>query len=240
MSQVFDEKGTVIPVSVIEAGPCPVVQVKTEEADGYNAIQVAFGEVRQTRSNLPMMGHFRKAGLPPYRYLQEFRVDDPSAYEPGQLIDVGIFKDAATIDVTGKSKGKGFQGVMKRHGFGGGRATHGSMFHRAPGSIGMAAFPAKVLKGMRGPGRMGNARITVKNLNVVRIDQERCKRCGTCVSTCPTWAIASRNLRVQVDAHACDACMDCARVCAHGAISYGTHAAAKESEHAGQAAGVHA
>lgn len=173
MSQVFDEQGTVIPVSVIEAGPCPVVQVKTEETDGYNAIQVAFGEVRQTRSNLPMMGHFRKAGLPPYRHLQEFPVDDPSAYEPGQLIDVGIFKDAATVDVTGKSKGKGFQGVMRRHGFGGGKASHGvNKVHRAGGSIGMAAWPSRVLKGTKMAGRMGYKNTHVKNLEVVEVDTE--------------------------------------------------------------------
>ena len=173
MSQVFDEKGTVIPVSVIEAGPCPVVQVKTEETDGYNAIQVAFGEVRQSRSNLPQMGHFRKAGLPPYRYVQEFRVDDPSAYEPGQLIDVGIFAEAETVDVTGRTKGKGFQGVMKRYGFGGGKASHGvNKVHRAGGSIGMAAWPGRVFKGTRMAGRMGHKKHHVKNLKVVEVDTE--------------------------------------------------------------------
>lgn len=173
MTQVFDEQGTVVPVSVIEAGPCPVVQVKTEESDGYNAIQVAFTEVRQTRSNLPQMGHFRKAGLPPYRYIQEFRVDDPSAFEPGQLLDVSIFADADTVDVTGKSKGKGFQGVVRRHGFGGGKASHGvNKVHRAGGSIGMAAWPGRVLKGTKMPGRMGNVNEHVKNLKVVEIDTE--------------------------------------------------------------------
>ncbi len=173
MSQVFDEKGTVIPVSVIEAGPCPVVQVKTEETDGYNAVQIAFGETVQSRSNLPQMGHFRKAGLPPYRYVQEFRVDDPSAFVPGQLIDVGIFADAKSVDVTGKSKGKGFQGVVRRYGFGGGKASHGvNKVHRAGGSIGMAAWPARVFRGTKMPGRMGNAINHVKNLKVVEIDTE--------------------------------------------------------------------
>ncbi len=173
MSQVFDEQGAVIPVSVIEAGPCPVVQVKTEETDGYNAIQVAFGEVRPTRSNLPRMGHFRKAGLPPYRYLQEFRVDDPSAYVPGQLIDVGIFAGAETVEVAGKTKGKGFQGVIKRHGFGGGKASHGvNKVHRAAGSIGQAAWPSRVFKGTRMAGRMGGDMHHVKNLKVVEVDRE--------------------------------------------------------------------
>jgi large subunit ribosomal protein L3 len=173
MSQVFDEKGAVIPVSVIEAGPCPVVQVKAEETDGYNAVQIAFEEVGQSRSNLPKMGHFRKAGLPPYRYVQEFRVDDPSAFEPGQLIDVGIFADADSIDVTGKTKGKGFQGVIKRHGFGGGKASHGvNKVHRAGGSIGMAAWPGRVWKGTKMAGRMGNVRHHVKNLKVVEVDRE--------------------------------------------------------------------
>jgi large subunit ribosomal protein L3 len=173
MSQIFDEQGTAIPVSVIEAGPCPVVQVKTEEKDGYNAVQIAFGEIRPTRSNLPLMGHFRKAGLPPYRYVQEFRVDDPSAFEPGQLIDVSIFAEAKTVDVTGRSKGKGFQGVVKRHGFGGGKASHGvNKVHRAGGSIGMAAWPSRVLKGTKMAGRMGNRKHHVKNLKVVEIDAE--------------------------------------------------------------------
>jgi large subunit ribosomal protein L3 len=173
MSQIFDDKGAVVPVSVIEAGPCPVVQVKTEATDGYNAVQIAFGEVRHSLSNLPQMGHFRKAGLPPYRHIQEFRVDDPSAFEPGQLIDVGIFADAETVDVSGKSKGKGFQGVMRRHGFGGGKASHGvNKVHRAAGSIGSAAWPSRVMKGTRMAGRMGHANNHVKNLKVVEVDRE--------------------------------------------------------------------
>lgn len=172
MTQVFDEQGVLIPVSVIQAGPCPVVQVKTTKRDGYNALQLAFEQVRPTRASLPKLGHFRKAGLPPYRSLQEFRLDDTAGFKPGQLIDVGIFKDVARVNVTGMTKGKGFQGVIKRHGFHGGRATHGSMSHRVPGSIGMAAYPSRVLKGQKLPGRMGHNRFTMKNLKVVGIDVE--------------------------------------------------------------------
>ncbi|MBN1164815.1 MAG: 50S ribosomal protein L3 [Candidatus Krumholzibacteriota bacterium] len=170
MSQVFDKDGVAIPVSVIEAGPCPVVQVKHQKTDGYNAVQIGFGAVRHTRAGLPRLGHFRKANLPPYRYLQEFKVDDPEAFSPGQLIDVGIFKDAKQIDVSGKSKGRGFQGVIKRHGFSRGRETHGGKSHRVPGSIGMAAYPGRVLKGQKLPGRMGQETIHVKNLQVVEVD----------------------------------------------------------------------
>ena len=172
MTQVFDEQGNVIPVSVIEAGPCPVVQVKTVEKDGYNAVQLAFGEVRPTRVRLPMMGHFRRANLPPYRHIQEFRVCNPGDYNPGQLVDVGVFKDVGKVDVSGKTKGKGYQGVVKRHGFHGGKKTHGSKSHRVPGSIGMAADPSRVLKGQKLPGRTGHKRFNVRNLTVVEVDVE--------------------------------------------------------------------
>ena len=172
MTQVFDEDGTAIPVSVIHAGPCPVVQVKTVKKDGYNAIQIAFGEMRPTRATLPTIGHFKKSGLPPYRHIQEFRVDNPEEYEAGQVLDVGIFDETKLLDVTGTSKGRGFQGVIKRHGFGGGKATHGSQSHRIPGSIGMAAYPARVFKVTKLPGRMGFARKHVRNLKVVEIDTE--------------------------------------------------------------------
>ena len=172
MTQIFDENGVSIPVSVVEAGPCPIVQVKTIEKDGYNAVQVAFGEVKPARATLPALGHFRRADLPPYRHLQEFRVDNPGEFEEGQLIDVSIFEDTKMVDVTGKSKGKGFQGVIKRHGFHGGKKTHGSMSHRIPGSIGMAAYPARVLKGQKLPGRMGHKREHIKNLTLVEIDAE--------------------------------------------------------------------
>jgi len=173
MSQIFEEDGTVVPVSVIEAGPCPVVQVKAKDKDGYEAVQLAFEELRPTRANLPKLGHFRKAGLPPYRYIQEFRVDSASEYEAGQLIDVSIFKDVEAVDVTGRSKGKGFQGVVKRYGFGGGKASHGvNKVHRSGGSIGMAAWPSRVMKGTRMAGRMGDIRCHTKNLKVVEVDTE--------------------------------------------------------------------
>jgi len=172
MTQVFDEKGTAIPVSVIHAGPCPVVQVKTVERDGYNAVQIAFEEMRSTKANLPTIGHFKKSGLPPYRHIQEFRVDNPEEYETGQIINVGIFEETELLDVTGTSKGRGFQGVIKRHGFSGGKDTHGSQSHRIPGSIGMAAYPARVFKGQKLPGRMGFVGKHVRNLKVVEIDTE--------------------------------------------------------------------
>lgn len=172
MTQVFDEDGVVIPVSVIEAGPCPVVQVKKAETDGYNAVQLAFEEIRPTRLNLPSLGHFLKADLPPYRYLQEFRIDNPEEFTPGQLIDVSVFQDVGRVNVSGKTKGKGFQGVVKRHGFHGGKKTHGSKSHRIPGSIGMAADPARVLKGSKLPGRMGHKKFNARNLEVVSVDVE--------------------------------------------------------------------
>jgi len=172
MTQVFDEEGTAIPVSVIHAGPCPVVQVKTVEKDGYNAVQIAFGEMRSTKADLPTIGHFKKSGLPPYRHMQEFRVDNPDEYQAGQMVDVGIFKDTELVDVAGMSKGRGYQGVVKRHKFSGGKDTHGSKSHRVPGSIGMAAYPSRVLKGQKLPGRMGFVQKHVKNLKVVEVDTE--------------------------------------------------------------------
>jgi large subunit ribosomal protein L3 len=172
MTQVFDENGVLVPVSVIQAGPCPVVQVKTEKHDGYNAVQLAFDEAPAGRLTLPREGHLRKSNLPPYRHLQEFRVDDPSPYAPGQMIDVGVFKEVKSVNVMGRTKGKGFQGVVKRHKYSGGDDTHGSMCHRVPGSVGMAAYPARVLKGKKLPGRMGYERFTVRNLKVVEVDAE--------------------------------------------------------------------
>ncbi|MCD6380646.1 50S ribosomal protein L3 [bacterium] len=172
MSQVFDENGIVIPVSVIKAGPCPVVWKKTENENGHNVVQLAFEELRTTKSNLPELGHFRKANLPPYRYLQEFRVDNPDEFKVGELVNVGIFEGVKKVDISGKSKGKGFQGVMKRHGFHGGRKSHGGRGPRSPGSIGMAAYPGKVIKGKKLPGRMGNKLEHIKNLRVVEVDIE--------------------------------------------------------------------
>jgi large subunit ribosomal protein L3 len=174
MTQVFREDGKVEPVTVIEAGPCVVVQCRTAGNEGYEAVQIGLVDAKAAKkANKPMKGHHEKAGVPPTRMLREFRVDPGSEVKPGDRVLVDIFKDVQKVDVVGTSKGKGFQGVIKRHHFGGGRATHGSMFHRAPGSIGQSAFPSRVFPGMKGPGQMGNARITVKNLKIVKIDEER-------------------------------------------------------------------
>lgn len=174
MTQVFEESGRVTPVTVLEAGPCVVVQRKTGKKDGYDAAQIGLVDAKAAkRANRAMKGHHEKAGVPPTRLRREFRLEPESEVKAGDSVLVDIFEGVTNVDVIGLSKGKGFQGVIKRHGFGGGRATHGSMFHRAPGSIGMAAYPAKVLRGMRGPGQMGNVRVTVKNLKVIRIDAEK-------------------------------------------------------------------
>lgn len=172
MTQVFDETGEVVPVTVIEAGPCYVTQVKTEETDGYNAVQIGFGRIQEWRLKKPQRGHL--GNLPPLRHLREIRADDASEYEVGQQLDVGIFEAGQRVDVTGISKGRGFAGVVKRHGFRGGPKTHGqSDRHRAPGSIGATSTPGRVFKGMRMAGRMGNERVTVQNLQVVRVDPDR-------------------------------------------------------------------
>jgi len=174
MSQIFDERGEVIPVTVIEAGPCFVTQVKTLERDGYAAVQLGFEEVKPKRLTGPQLGHLRKNQLPPLRHLREIRVSDVSQYEEGQKIRVSIFDVGDRVDVTGISKGKGFAGVVKRHGFRGGPKTHGqSDRHRASGSIGAGTTPGRIYKGMRMAGRMGNARVTAQNLQVVLVDPER-------------------------------------------------------------------
>ena len=174
MTQLFHEDGTLTPVTVIQAGPCVVVQRRTVERDGYEALQLGLVDPRASkRAGKPMRGHHEKAGVPPTRLLREFALSGESEVKPGDPVSVAIFSEVKHVDVIGTSKGKGFQGVMKRHGFGGGRATHGSMHHRAPGSIGQSAYPGKVMRGMRGPGQMGNKRITCKNLMVVRVDTEK-------------------------------------------------------------------
>ena len=174
MTQLFDEDGRVTPVTVIEAGPCVVVQRRTQDKDGYDAVQLGLVDAKAAkRANKPRRGHHEKAGVPPTRVLREFRLDEGAEPELGEAVSVEIFQDVNTVDVIGTSKGKGFQGVIKRHGFKGGKATHGSMHHRAPGSIGQSATPSKVFRGMRGPGHMGHVRVTAKNLTVVRIDAER-------------------------------------------------------------------
>lgn len=174
MTQLFLEDGTVAPVTVIEAGPCVVVQRRSVEKDGYEAVQLGLVDARAAkRATKPLRGHHEKAGVPPTRMRREFRIEAGSEMKPGDPVLVDIFEKVEKVDVVGTSKGKGFQGVMRRHNFGGGAGSHGSMFHRAPGSIGASAYPSRVFKGMRGTGHMGMDRVTVKNLKVIRIDKER-------------------------------------------------------------------
>lgn len=174
MTQIFNEDGTVVPVTVVKAGPCLVVQRKTGDKDGYEAVQIGLVEERAPRGvNSPTRGHFAKAGVAPTRRLVEFRVEADSEAKAGDEIKATIFDVDDYVDVAGTGKGKGFQGVIKRHGFGGGRATHGSMFHRAPGSSGQASDPSRVFPGLKAPGQMGARRVTKKNIRVVKIDEER-------------------------------------------------------------------
>jgi large subunit ribosomal protein L3 len=171
MSQVFTEAGDRVPVTVIEAGPCAVTQVKTEETDGYQAIQIGFGEVKEKKLTRGEMGHLKKAGVGPRKHLAEVR--GASEAQPGDEITVEAFEIGLKVKVSGVSKGKGFAGVIKRHGFAGGPASHGSHFHRAPGSIGASAWPARVFKGMKLPGQMGNKGSTQLGLTVVATDLEK-------------------------------------------------------------------
>lgn len=174
MSQIFDEKGTVIPVTLIEAGPCPVVDKKTQDQDGYNSLQLGFQEEKKPqRIKKPQQGYFEKRGIKPTRFLREIRLDAPSALEVGNLVTVESFTVGDKVNVTGTSKGKGFSGGVKRWGYRGGPESHGSMFHRAPGSIGASSYPSRVTKGKHMPGRMGGERVTVRNLSVVKIYPER-------------------------------------------------------------------
>ena len=173
MTRVYGEVGQSIPVTVIEAGPCKVLQVKTPEVDGYSAIQIGFSDKKASRINKPEAGHFKKSDSDGYYFLREFRVEDASAYTVGQAISIDeIMKVGDKVDVQGTSKGRGFQGVIKRHGFAGGGSGHGSMFHRAPGSIGCSAYPGRVVKGKKMPGRMGNDTVLRKNVVVVDIRPE--------------------------------------------------------------------
>ncbi len=173
MTQVFTPEGKVIPVTVVEAGPCTVTQIKTVEREGYNALQLGFGPVDERKLNKPQKGHFESRDLQPRRHLAELRVDDPAAYQVGQEIDVSTFSVGDRVDVTGRSRGKGFAGVIKRHNFAGGPGSHGAHFHRAPGAIGACATPSRVFKGSRMPGRMGAERVTTLNLQVVDVKRER-------------------------------------------------------------------
>jgi large subunit ribosomal protein L3 len=173
MGQIFSEEGKAIPVTIIEAGPCLVTQIKTRDKEGYNAVQLGFEEVREDRLNKPRAGHLKSNGIKPLRHLSEVRVDEPGHYELGQEIKVDVFSIGDRADVSGISKGKGFAGVIKRHGFSGGPASHGSHFHRAPGSVGACATPSKVFKGKKLPGRMGHEKVTVLSLEIVDIKPDR-------------------------------------------------------------------
>ena len=173
MTQVFTDNGILIPVTVLEAGPCVVTQKKTVENDGYDAIQVGFGEIKAKKVNKPMAGQFKKAGVEPKKVLKEFRLDDTSAYEVGAEIKADVFAAGDKVDVTGISKGKGYQGPIKRHGQSRGPMAHGSKFHRAVGSLSSATTPGKVKKGKKMAGQMGRVRVTIQNLEIVRADAEK-------------------------------------------------------------------
>lgn len=174
MTQVFKEDGTVVPVTVVEAGPCYVTQVRTPDVDGYRAVQLGFEETKTKHLTGGQLGHLEKAGVPPLRHLRELRIREDEAYEPGEQVLADIFEPGERVDVEGRSKGRGFAGVVKRYGFKGGPRTHGqSDRERAPGSIGACATPGRVWKGKRMPGHMGSRRTTVQNLEVVLVDPER-------------------------------------------------------------------
>jgi len=173
MTQVFDENGKAVPVTVIEAGPCSIVEIRTPEKNSYSAVQLGFGEVKPSKVTKPMKGYFGKQGSVPRRWLREFRVENSADYQVGQEITVSLFQNGEIVDVTGVSKGKGTEGVIKRHGFGGGPASHGaSVNHRHPGSIGCCSYPGRVTKGRRMAGHMGSERVTTKNLMVFGVDEE--------------------------------------------------------------------
>jgi len=175
MSQLFAADGTVAPVTVLRAGPCVVAQVKTTAADGYEAVQLGLVEAKPSKENKPSAGHFKKAGVPATRVRRELKIKaggEGEPAKPGDIVNASIFTEGERVDVIGTSRGKGFQGVVKRHHFAGGRATHGSMFHRAPGSIGASSFPSRVVKGMRMAGHMGADRVTVRNLRVLKVDAD--------------------------------------------------------------------
>jgi large subunit ribosomal protein L3 len=174
MTQIFDDQGRVVPVTVVEAGPCVVVQRKSADTDGYEAVQIGLVETTPRRNApKPVEGHFAKAGVPPTRYIAEVPVDADDEVKAGDAVLADIFAEQDAVHVTGRSKGRGFQGVMKRYGHGGGKASHGSGWHRRPGSIGQSADPSRVFPGMAGPGHMGDRRVTIKNAQVVKVDADR-------------------------------------------------------------------
>lgn len=172
MTQLFNDNDEVVAVSVIAVEPNVVTQLRTTDTDGYEAVQLGFGAIKEHKVNKPMAGHFKQQGAPARRYLREVRVDAASDHKVGEEVGLSAFADVKKVDVTGVSKGKGFAGVMRRYGFAGGPGGHGAHFHRAPGSVGQCATPSRVFKGVRLPGHMGCDRVTVKNLEVVRIDEE--------------------------------------------------------------------
>ena len=173
MTQVWNEQDEIVPVTVIQAGPCAVSQVKTKESDGYCAVQIGFGDIKDKHVNKPMRGHFAKAGVAPVRYLREVRVAEGEEHSVGEVVTVASFAETAKVDVIGRSKGKGFQGTIKRWNFNAGPKTHGSHNYRQHGSIGQCSTPSRVHKGVKMPGHMGNDRVTVRNLQVVRVDEEQ-------------------------------------------------------------------
>jgi len=173
MTQLFDEKGDVVPVTVIEAGPCTVTEVRTSERDGYTALQLGFGTNKEKRFTKPVLGQFTKRNLPPSRHLREFRTPDVAEYKVGQTLTASLFEKGERVDVEGNTKGRGFAGIIKRHGFKGGHASHGPTMGREPGSIGSSAYPSRVIKGKRLPGRMGGKPLTSKNLMVAGVDVEQ-------------------------------------------------------------------
>ena len=173
MTQIFDEQGKVIPVTVIEAGPCVVAQVKTVESDGYNAIQLGFGDVKESKVNKPVKGHFAKANVTPKKHLREFRLDSIENINVGDELKADTFAAGDQLDIQGTSKGKGFQGVIKRHGQSRGPMGHGSMYHRRPGSMGSTSTPGRVFKGKKLPGHMGVQKITIQNLEIIKVDMDK-------------------------------------------------------------------
>ena len=172
MTQLFGEKGEVLPVTVIEAGPCTITELRTPQRDGYSAVQLGFGTNKESRFKRPVLGQFQKRNLPPSRHVREFRVTDASGYQVGQSLTVTLFEKGQHVDIEGVTKGRGFAGVVKRHKFVAGHASHGPTAGKQPGSIGASAYPSRVVKGKRLPGRMGGVNLTVKNLEVVAVDAE--------------------------------------------------------------------
>lgn len=173
MTRLYDEAGAIVPVTVLEAGPCPILQVKTDQSDGYRAVQLGYGARAANRVNKPMQGHFKKSGTPPQRIVREFRVDSTEEFAVGSELNVEIFEAGERVDVIGTSKGRGFAGTIKRHHTSRGPESHGSHYHRRPGSMGASSDPSRVWKGKKLPGRLGGKRITTQGLTVVKIDKER-------------------------------------------------------------------